>query len=255
MPELPEAETIVRSLRPYVEGHRIVSAEFLSARVSKNKAAALAGRRVKSLGRHGKQLLFELDQGWMLVKLGMTGSLLWNAVATPYTRARLRLDNGVVLFDDVRQFGSIEVREAPPELGPDPLEIDASELAARLKRRERAIKPLLLDQKFLRGIGNIYADESLFRAGIHPKAKACRLKPERARGLHRAIQEVLREAIEHRGSSVSDYVDASGEKGDFQARHRVYQKQGEPCMNCGAEIRRIMLGQRGTHFCPNCQRR
>jgi formamidopyrimidine-DNA glycosylase len=171
----------------------------------------------------------------------------------------LRLDRGALLYDDPRQFGRIEVADALParlaRLGPEPLEIALSEFAARLKRRKARMKAVLLDQTFLRGLGNIYADEALFRARIHPLSVAARLRRPRVERLYEAIREVLREAIAAGGSSVSDYVDADGRKGFFQFSHRVYQRTGQPCLACQAAIRRVLVAQRGTHFCPCCQRR
>lgn len=163
MPELPEAETIVRSLRGHLEGARITRVEFRSARVSKSDPARLAGTTVAGVNRYGKQILWELDRGWVLVKLGMTGALLWNSEPGPYTRALVELTNGHVCFDDIRQFGSLSVMATPPNtLGPDPLEITSAAFAQRLRQRDTEVKKLLLDQKFVRGIGNIYADEALF---------------------------------------------------------------------------------------------
>lgn len=258
MPELPEAETIVRSLRPYLEGRCITVAEFLSKRVSTDVAETLAGERIIAVKRHGKQILFEFESGLMaLVKLGMTGALLVNAEPGKHTRAVFTLEgSGNLLFDDIRQFGSIKLlNAAPARLGPDPLEVSADEFAARLRSRNTQVKRALLDQTFVRGIGNIYADEALFRAGIDPRARTRRLKVERARRLHEAVVEVLTEAIAHRGSSVSDYVDATGSQGEFQARHRVYRKTGQACVQCGTPVRRTVLAQRGTHYCPACQHR
>jgi formamidopyrimidine-DNA glycosylase len=140
-------------------------------------------------------------------------------------------------------------------LGPEPLEVKFDDFAAALKRRKTRIKALLLNQTFVRGIGNIYADEALFRAGIHPLAVASRLNAARARRLYDAIAEVLTEAIDAGGSSISDYVDAQGRKGFFQFSHRVYQRTGEGCVVCGTAIRRILVVQRSSHFCPRCQRR
>ncbi len=157
-----------------------------------------------------------------------------------HTHAILTLDRGALLFDDSRQFGSIEYTEEFPKrvarLGPEPLEIGVEEFIAALKRRRTSVKALLLNQSFVRGIGNIYADEALFRAGIHPRAMAARLRRDRARKLHGAIREVLAEAIAAGGSSISDYVDAEGRKGFFQFQHRVYQRTGQPCISCGAPI-------------------
>jgi formamidopyrimidine-DNA glycosylase len=242
LPELPEAETIVRTLRSSIEGRRILAAEFLTRRVSAHDPLVLAGATIVEVSRYGKQILLRLDRGCIRVKLGMTGKLLTDAASTPYTRARIQLDSGVLLFDDIRQFGSISILEAPPsELGPDPFEITAREFA--------------VDQSFVRGVGNIYADEALFRAAIHPRARTRALSRKRAEALHAALCTLLRLAIEHRGSSVRDYVDASGGRGGFQRLHQVYRRHGEACHVCGSAIRRTVVAQRGTHFCPACQRR
>jgi formamidopyrimidine-DNA glycosylase len=197
--------------------------------------------------------------GYLAVHLGMTGRLLLGGPAGKHTHAILTLDRGVLLYDDSRQFGCIQFSEAFPErvskLGPEPLEVPFADFAAALKRRKTRIKALLLNQSFLRGLGNIYADESLFRAGIHPLAVAARLRGDRAGRLHEAIIAVLTEAIAAGGSSISDYVDAQGRKGFFQLSHRVYQRTGEPCVTCGTPIRRLLVAQRSSHFCPKCQKR
>jgi formamidopyrimidine-DNA glycosylase len=236
-------------------GRRIVGAEFPGRRVLRGEVPDLAGRRITEVRRHGKLVAIACDGGVLVIHLGMTGRLLAGGERGPYTRAVFTLEDGTVMFDDIRQFGSVRWLEEPPDtLGPDPLEIAAADLASRLRERRGRIKPLLLDQSFLRGIGNIYADEILFRARIHPKAAAGRLSAGRARALHAAMLEVLSEAIERGGSSVSNYVDSEGRKGSFQLLHRVYRKTGLPCPECGTPIRRIVMSQRGTHYCPRCQR-
>lgn len=259
MPELPEVETIVRGLRPHVEGRRVEAVEFCAARAAQGQPREmeqrLAGRRIVRLTRRGKHLLFELDTGWMDVHLRMTGKLLLQGARPAYVRARLVLDTGAVIeFEDVRQFGYMVWRERPPLLGPDALEISAEDFCSMLGARRAAVKPLLLQQEVLAGLGNIYVDEALFRAGIHPRAIAARLSKARRARLHCAVREVLREALAMGGSSVSDYVDAEGRPGGFQRQHRVYGRAGEPCPACGAAVRRIVIGQRGTHYCPRCQR-
>jgi len=197
--------------------------------------------------------------GYLLVHLGMTGRLLLGGEPGKHTHAILSLDRGVLLYDDSRQFGCIqfcaEIPERVSRLGPDALEIGWEEFSAALRRRKTRMKALLLNQSFVRGLGNIYADESLFRAGIHPLAIAARLRPERARRLYDAMRAVLSEAIAAGGSSISDYVDAQGRKGFFQVEHRVYQRTGEPCVACGSPIRRLLVAQRSSHFCPKCQKR
>jgi formamidopyrimidine-DNA glycosylase len=165
----------------------------------------------------------------------------------------------LLCYNDVRMFGRIELAETLParlrRLGPEPLEVSAGELYKLLRSRRSQIKPLLLNQAFLRGLGNIYTDEALFRACIHPRAIASHLSRERARRLHKAIVEVLTQAIQRGGSSISDYVDAEGRKGWFQLAHQVYQKTGEPCPRCATPIRRTLVAQRGTHYCPKCQKK
>jgi formamidopyrimidine-DNA glycosylase len=264
VPELPEVETIARALDPRLRGRRIVSAEFRCLRVLRGDpdetAAALAGRRVRAVRRHGKFIEMELDGGRsFVVHLGMTGKLLMNAAPGRHTHAILTLDRGALLYDDSRQFGRLELSIGLParvrKLGPEPLEVTFNEFAQRVLAHQTRMKSLLLNQQFLRGIGNIYADEALFRAGIHPLALAGSLRRDRAKKLHAAIRKVLSEAIAAGGSSISDYVDVDGRQGSFQVRHNVYQKTGEPCPKCGTAIRRILVTQRGTHFCPGCQKR
>ena len=264
MPELPEVETVTRSLAPLV-GRRIESAEFRSVRILRGgdpdrMAARIQGRRIAGLKRYGKFILASLEGGgYLLIHLGMTGRLLLGGDPGKHTHAILTLDRGVLLFDDSRQFGCIQFSEEFParvaRLGPEPLEISPEAFAAELKRHKTRVKALLLNQSFVRGVGNIYADEALFRACIHPLAIACRLRGERPRRLHAAMTAVLSEAIAAGGSSISDYVDAQGRKGFFQFSHRVYQRTGEPCVDCGTAIRRVLVTQRSSHFCPKCQRR
>jgi len=256
LPELPEAENIVRTLAPHVRGQRIVAAEFFTPRSRTGVIPDLVGRTLQTVGRYGKQILIEADGGFLFVELRMTGLLLWRPEATPHTRARLSFEDGAVCFDDIRQFGSIRwLSEPPGHLGPDPFEISAAEFRSRLKRRSRMLKPLLLDQHFLRGLGNIYVDEILYRARIHPLALASIASRARVDRLHDSMIQVLAEAIECGGSSISDYVNADGEKGNFQLRHRVYGREGQPCRRCRTTILRFVVGQRGTHICPQCQRR
>ncbi len=255
MPELPEVETVVRTVAPRLLGRRIVEVRVFSKKPWAESVAKARVQRVRDVRRYGKYILLELECGMLAIHLGMTGKLAANAEAGPHTRAVLVLDRGEIVFDDVRQFGSVRwLDREPAHLGPDALAISPDEFIERLAARRTRIKALLLDQSFVRGIGNIYADESLFRARIHPLATAARLSRPRGRRLHAAIVEVLTEAIAKGGSSISDYVDADGRPGWFQLLHRVYQKTGEPCSVCGAPIRRILVAQRATHYCPKCQR-
>lgn len=263
MPELPEVETIVRSVAPRITGALIHAARFSSRRVLRadpgDTARRLAGRRIESVRRHGKFIVIELSGGLRLaIHLGMTGKLLWEGAEGPYVRAVFELDRGRLVYDDVRQFGRIEVGEQLPErierLGPDALLASEDEFTARLRGRRGRIKPILLNQAVLRGLGNIYVDESLFRARIHPLAEAARIGGARMHRLYEAVQEVLRTAVESGGSSISDYVDADGRRGWFQVLHEVYGREGELCRRCNSRIRRIVVAQRGTHYCPKCQR-
>ena len=260
MPELPEVETVVRSLSRPLAGRKIVSAEFNSKHVTPGNREKLAeqisGRTIESIRRRGKFIVMTLDQGFLSIHLGMTGKLLLEAPRTPYTHGVFTLDRGTLIYDDPRQFGKIEWSPKRIEkLGPEPLEITLKSFLNRLKVRKTRIKSLLMNQTFLAGLGNIYVDEALFAAGIHPLAIASRISAPRAARLHQAIQETLKLAIEHRGSSISDYVDGEGNRGFFQVMHRVYGRTDEPCLKCATSIKRIVVGQRGTHFCPTCQKR
>jgi formamidopyrimidine-DNA glycosylase len=259
MPELPEVETIVRALAPRIQGRRILSAEILhprTVRLSRHDVAAKAtGRRIREVVRRGKFIIMQLDRGCLTVHLGMTGQLLLNCPTTAYTRAIFQLEDATLTFDDIRTFGSIEWAPTPERterLGPEPLTADAASFCDSIRARKAPIKTLLLNQTILRGIGNIYTDEALFRAGIKPSAQ--NVSRSRAKRLLDSIKEVLTEAILHRGSSVSDYVDMEGRRGSFQERHRVYGREGLPCPNCGTPIKRTIIAQRGTHYCPRCQR-
>jgi formamidopyrimidine-DNA glycosylase len=259
MPELPEVETVVRSLAPHLRGRRILSAAFRSKHVTpgnrKALAARLQGRTVESVTRRGKYIVFTLDEGAFSVHLGMTGKLLLDAPPGTHAYAIFSLDDGILVYDDPRQFGSIEWNPALEEkLGPEPLEIGAGEFIARMKKRATRMKALLLDQSFVAGIGNIYADEILYAARVHPLAVAANVSKPRAARVHQAMREILQLAIEHRGSSISDYVDAGGQRGGFQLLHNAYGREGDPCLRCSAPIRKILVAQRGTHYCPKCQK-
>ena len=253
---------MVRSIAAHVIGHTIQRAEFYSSLVTRfnfgETARALEGAVIEGIRRRGKQIFFDLDLGILYVHLGMTGKLLWNVATGKYARAILELDNGTLVYEDIRQFGRVEFFESLPEAfqraGPDALDITFREFHSRLKNYRGQIKPLLLNQTFVSGVGNIYADELLFASRIHPLTRASRISKRRAELLHTKLIEVLQLAIEHRGSSISDYVDGAGERGSFQQMHNVYGRGGKPCPRCGALIRKIAVAQRGTHYCPRCQR-
>jgi formamidopyrimidine-DNA glycosylase len=258
MPELPEVETVVRGLSPRLVGRRIENIEVISRRIPRRGIGAALGQRIRAVRRHGKYILIELETGLLVVHLRMTGRFRFGGEAGAYTRVVVSLDSETLHFEDIRQFGTFQYcRELPPELtalGPDALEIAQPEFAVRLCARNRQIKPLLLDQTFLRGLGNIYVDEALFAARIHPRAMASSVSAKRAVALHRAITAVLLEAIERGGSSISDFVDPYGRQGSYSVQHQVYGRDGEPCPRCGkCLIVREVVAQRGTHFCPRCQ--
>jgi formamidopyrimidine-DNA glycosylase len=260
VPELPEVETVVRTLAPYLIGRTIVSARFTSRFVTPGNRAKLArqvaGRQIESVSRRGKFIMVQLDEGALTVHLGMTGKLLAAGTETAHTYGMFMLDEGVLLYDDPRQFGRIEWGDVRVrKLGPEPLEIGLAEFSSALKKRKTRVKALLLNQAFLAGLGNIYVDEILFQSGILPLAHASSLSAARAAKLHQAMLDTLRLAIEHRGSSISDYVDADGNRGDFQMLHRVYGREGEPCVACATPIKKVVVAGRGTHYCSVCQKR
>jgi formamidopyrimidine-DNA glycosylase len=240
----------------------IVSAAVLCQRISRGTAreiaAAVIGQRIQALDRHGKHLVLRLERGLLIIHLGMTGKLLLDGQQDDYTRAWLQLEDRQLIYSDTRRFGRWEYCDCLPDrltkLGPDAATVDFESFSGALRARRTRIKTLLLNQAFLRGVGNIYADEALFLAKIHPLGIAAELSRKQAVRLHKAIIEVLAEAIAHRGSSISDYVDHLGEKGGFQLRHQVYGRTGKPCNRCGSPIERLMVGQRSSHFCPRCQR-
>jgi formamidopyrimidine-DNA glycosylase len=275
MPELPEVETVASGVNDRVRGERILSV-WLSRYKEPFKtppdpmAEALTGARIDLVHRVGKHIVFDLTREkiaiqW-IVHLGMTGRLLVSAPDVPippHTHAILSLSSGRELrFVDPRRFGRLalhsvaEPDDPQPFRGPghEPLTISAADFAALFRRRKLSIKAALLNQKLLHGVGNIYADESLFHAGIRPARIAGRLTRAQLERLHAALQDILRKAISLGGSSVSDYVDADGVAGFFQLEHRVYMRTGHPCLVCGTPIRRTLLAGRGTHFCPCCQR-
>ena len=273
MPELPEVETVANGVHARVRGE-VIESVWLGSKPESFKtgaaemAEALTGRRIERVYRVGKHIVFDLegDPQW-IVHLGMTGRLLVSAgsVAVPeHTHAILRLASGrEVRFVDPRRFGRLAVHWRTSDNGSgagfagsgrEPLTISIEEFTALFQGRKTPIKAALLNQKLLHGVGNIYADESLFRAGIRPTRRAGRLNKEELARLHEALQIVLRHAIELGGSSVSDYVDADGVRGFFQLEHRVYMRGGQPCLVCATPIRRMVLGGRGTHYCPSCQK-
>jgi formamidopyrimidine-DNA glycosylase len=274
MPELPEVETIANGVDRHVRGATIVTTWFSGYREpfttpASEMAEALPGLRIGRVHRVGKHIVVELSPKTgkegerrvreLVIHLGMTGRLLVSPAEGPHARhthASLGLDSGRELrFVDPRRFGRLRLVDSPFRgPGREPLTISTDDFAALFRKRKLAIKAALLNQSLLHGVGNIYADESLFRAGIRPTRKAGRLSRERLDRLRGGLRAVLRSAIRAGGSSVSDYVDADGEHGLFQMEHCVYMRTGQPCRVCGTPIRRIVLAGRGTHYCPRCQR-
>jgi formamidopyrimidine-DNA glycosylase len=282
MPELPEVETIARCADRRVRGDRIVQAWFGGFREPfktppARQAKGLEGRAILGVRRTGKHIVCDLSpargrlldesagkpEAQWIVHLGMTGRLLVTTPegpVAPHTHARLTLASGRELrFVDPRRFGRLEFRDlrrcaAFSAPGAEPLTIGAESFAALFRGRKLPIKAALLNQTMLAGVGNIYADESLFQAGIRPRHRAGRLTRAELERLRLALGEVLRHAIRLGGSSVSDYVDADGVRGFFQLEHYVYLRTGQPCRRCGTPIRRILVAGRGTHYCPQCQR-
>jgi formamidopyrimidine-DNA glycosylase len=275
MPELPEVETAARLIRPHVVGRTITAVGVAWARTVGGKPSAFQrgarGARIRAVTRRAKFLRFDLERegvaaGALLCHLRMTGRLHVEPAEVargPHARVWLTLDDGRVLhFDDVRKFGRFTYSADPARdlaaLGPEPLEpgFDGAWLAGALRARRRALKPLLLDQTFLAGLGNIYVDESLHRAGLHPRCHAHRVAPRQAERLAHEIRAVLEAAVAREGSSFDAfYRTPEGKPGGFQDEFRVYDRAGRPCTTCATLIRRIVVGQRGTHFCPVCQPR
>lgn len=272
MPELPEVETLILEFQKKLTGQTVSTVSvFRKTRVFKVSAEVLQkellGKRIEEVGRRGKFLVFHLSRGFFLTfHLGMTGRLIWAADAgreDPHLHLGLQFEGipGQLLFRDIRRFGGIyfwaEGEPAPAgirRLGEDPLKISAVEFKKIFKSRKGRIKSLLLNQTLVSGLGNIYADESLFRSGVDPRRRPFRIPGAKLETLHGAVQEVLKEAIRSGGSSIDDYVRSDGSLGGFQKRHRVYGKAGRACGTCGTLIRRIVLGGRSSFFCSKCQR-
>ncbi|MCY3780831.1 MAG: DNA-formamidopyrimidine glycosylase [Chloroflexi bacterium] len=270
MPELPEVETVVRGLREPLIGRRILSmwqdwAPTIHSPSLQEFAARIAGQTVERIRRRGKYILVELDHDTLVIHLKMSGRLYVAEAgveheADRWVHVRLDLDNGQQLrFSDLRKFGRVyltdDVAGLLAHLGPEPLSDDFTleHFRASMYRRKRAIKALLLDQELVAGIGNIYADEALFRAGIHPATGVDKLSDEETERLHETIRAALIAGIEHEGASINWYRKADGQKGESQDHFFVYGRTGLPCRQCGTTINKIRLAQRGTHFCPDCQ--
>jgi formamidopyrimidine-DNA glycosylase len=283
MPELPEVETVARGLQLSVAGRRILSVtlrktDFIDDPVAIERE--LPGRQIARVERFGKFMLLQLVRQQnagsdavatgetiseaLLVHLGMTGNLAPHAAAQPlakHTHVTFALDDGRELrYIDPRRFGRMAYLSGDTlaaellRFGADPLLVSEAEFAQRIRGSRARIKALLLDQSVLRGVGNIYADESLWAARLHPAKSGAQLAPKQASVLRKELQKILRKAIQMRGSTISDFVDAEGLSGDYQQRHKVYGREGKKCFRCGTRIKRITVAGRGSHFCPACQR-
>ena len=273
MPELPEVETIRGQLAPLVEGRRIRQVEILDPRWSRpiapgELASALEGRRILSLGRRGKYLVWALEGEVFLAQhLRMTGALLWNPPAEPeHTRVRIDLEpRARLVISDPRRFGTGELLlggdalEAffAARLGIEPFDegFTAEHLRALARGRRAPIKALLLDQRRIAGVGNIYADEALFRARVHPRRPAGRLTARQWEELRTAVIEALRAGIDARGASIDDFRHIDGVRGSFQDEFLIHRREGEACVRCGREIKKLVVAGRGTYVCERCQPR
>jgi formamidopyrimidine-DNA glycosylase len=272
MPELPEVETVVRELRPLLVGKR-----FAAVRVSKRKlrrpwkrdwAARLVGAAVEGVRRRGKWIVLDLGAGpRLVVHLGMTGQFTVAPVAEPvldHTHLVFELDGGThqLRFRDARRFGSVElfadetaVRAfLADRLGPEPMEVDPAAFREALRRTGRTLKAVLLDQSVMAGVGNIYADEALHRAGLHPERRGRTVTDGEADRLREAVAAVIADAIAHRGSTIRDYVGGSGLRGGYQDSFRVYGRTGEACPACATAIEVVRVAGRSSHYCPGCQK-
>jgi len=243
MPELPEVETIRRQLSKKIIGKKI------------------NGRKITGLRRRAKILIIDFNDGSSLIfHLKLTGQLIFNGEPSKHTRKVFIFNDGSrLIFNDTRKFGWYKIVKNTDKIekgfGPEALKVDFKTLKTVLNNRPNSrIKPLLMDQKFIAGIGNIYSDEILFAAKVHPLRLVKTLKQGEIKKIHQNIKKILKAAIKHHGSSVEYYIDACGQKGDYAKYHKVYQKEGEKCPGCGAIIKRVKIGGRSAHFCPACQR-
>ncbi|MDZ7761200.1 MAG: bifunctional DNA-formamidopyrimidine glycosylase/DNA-(apurinic or apyrimidinic site) lyase [Desulfovermiculus sp.] len=271
MPELPEVETIARGLWPLVQDRSIDRVELIFSGCVQGDVQAFTGRlpgqKIQAVHRRGKLLLFALSSGEFLVgHLKMTGKFLFfppqRIEFNAHTRCIVHFDNGSTLtFQDQRKFGYLRLLNRDElmawpffaQLGPEPLEMPKGDFVSRLHSRRSAIKALLLDQTCIAGIGNIYADESLHLAQIHPQTPGDKIPLEKLRSLHHCLQRVLTQALQAGGSSFRDYVDGLGRPGSYQDTFLVYGRQGQACRHCASDLEKIRVAGRSTVFCPNCQ--
>lgn len=270
MPELPEVETTRRGIEPYLRGHRVTAMNVREPRLRWPVAPSIADdvrdQRIRGVGRRAKYLLVELERGALIIHLGMSGNLRIVPADQPlktHDHVDLVLDDGHLLrFNDPRRFGSVHFTQTPEShpllarLGPEPLggDFDGRRLAARFAGRRAPVKAALMDAAVVVGVGNIYASEALFRAGIHPLRKAGRISARRLDGLAAAVKSVLSEAIEAGGTTLRDFYGGDGQPGYFQFRLDVYGRGGQPCPRCGTAVAQRVIAQRSSFYCPRCQR-
>jgi formamidopyrimidine-DNA glycosylase len=272
MPELPEVETIAGGLKNTLVGRKIEDVKVVFPGIVKedwrNFRRQVVQTKVIGVRRRGKFILIDLsNSNTILIHLGMTGSCLFLRRSSPpnkhdHLRVTLSRSQKELRYNDQRKFGRIKSFSTSNQgsisdlrkLGPEPLEISATDFVDLLRKRKGRIKPALLNQQIIAGLGNIYADESLFEAGIHPQQRVDKMSPQKLKRLHQAIQRILKKAIKAGGSSIENYRDVNGEIGSFQLQHRVYGREGLPCKRCRAKIKRIKISQRSSYFCPRCQK-
>jgi formamidopyrimidine-DNA glycosylase len=272
MPELPEVETVARGLKKNITGLTIAAVDIKKTASVFPKADAfkslLRGATIVDIHRRGKNILIDLSNGQTLwVHLKMTGHFYFLPEPDPLTKhdhviIHFKHDNRTLRFNDYRRFGRLRIyptdvimqQKGLAELGPEPLEISANEFVKLIRSRRRMIKPALLDQTLVAGVGNIYADEALFFANIHPRRLTDSIPPKRLAELHSHIQAVLKRAIKLMGTSVDTYTGLNGKPGRYQKYLMVYSREGEPCYACGRSVVREKIGSRSAHFCPSCQK-
>ncbi len=269
MPELPEVQTIIDDLKSKIRGAGIIDIKTSTKSIWRYKyprKGNIVGATVSGVARRGKYILIYLSKNKaLIVHLGMTGRLIFTESGSrpqKHTHIVLRFTDFDIHYNDIRRFGFMDLVNLDNlenvsylrNLGPDPFEIETGDFISIIRSKKRMMKPFLLDQNVISGLGNIYSDEILFKARIHPRVISSKIGKKRLTNLHDAALEILKNAIKARGSSISNYVDGSGSRGRYQNSHLVYGREGKPCKRCGAKIKREVIGSRSAHFCPRCQR-
>ena len=262
MPELPEVESVRRGLEPLVVGKKIIDYKVFWKNSVENNLELIKNQRIESIQRRGKYLGFNISIGYLVIHLRMAGRIgVGTEDMEKYVTVKFKLDDGNEMrLIDYRKFGRVwfvnKFEEAVGHLGPEPLsnEFNVEILKKLISKRKGMMKPLLLNQRFVAGLGNIYVDESLFRAGIHPTEKANKIDSKRIEKLYKGIIEVLTESLNFGGTTFISFVGTDGRPGEYRQKLKVFNRKGESCFICGTEIKKIFVCQRGTHFCPSCQK-